>query len=213
MNWSCGARNGGNYCTLYAYGEALSADTTPLTAYGAYRILKGRTVGVGSTLAQNIAAMPCVRVPPMHLQCVATDEVSLGAGITAVVAPGTTQLNIYSDVPGPLFDWDGDNRISADKEGLMLSRYLFGFNAQGVTAGMALTNGKSADEIYRSIAAGIDNGWFQFSNAAQPLQATREGEALIRCLNGMSAAPLIAGLGLTDTNAATARCSAVTAME
>lgn len=213
VNWICGARNGSNFCTLYAYGEQLSADTTPLTAYGAYRILKGRTAGVGSILAQNFAAMPCERIPPTHLQCIATDEVSLGSEITAVVTAGSTQLNIFSRVPGPLFDWDGDSRITADKEGLMLLRYLLGFNAQGVTSGMRLTNGKSPDETYRSIAAGIDNGWFQFSTNAQPLQATREGEALIRCLNGLRAAPMIAGLSLTDVNAATARCGAITAME
>lgn len=213
VNWICGARNGGNFCTLYAYGEQLSAGTTPLTAYGAYRILKGRTAGIGSTLAQNIAAMPCRRLPPTQLECIATDEVSLGTGITAVATTGTTQLNIFSDVPGPLFDWDGDNRISADKEGLMLLRYLLGFNAQGVSAGIALSNGKSPDETYRAIAAGIDNGWFQFSLAAQPLQATREGEAFIRCLNGLRAAPMIGGLGLTDVNAASARCVAVTATE
>lgn len=213
VNWICGARNGGNFCTLYAYGEQLSAGSTALTAYAAYRILKGRTAGLGSTLAQNIAAMPCQRVPPRHLECIATDAVSLGAGVTAVVTAGSTQLNIFSEVPGPLFDWDGDNRISADKEGLMLLRYLLGFNAQGVSAGIARSNSKSPDEIYRAIAAGVDNGWFQFSVAAQPLQATREGRALVRCLNGERSAPLIAGLGLTDASAATARCLSVTAIE
>ncbi len=213
MNWICGARNGGNFCTLYAYGEQLSAGTTPQTAYAAYRILKGRTGGVGSTLAQNIASMPCERIAPRFLECIGTDVVSLGAGVTAVVTTGSTQLNIFSDVPGPLFDWDGDNRISADKEGLMLLRYLLGFNAQGVSAGIARSNGKSPDETYRSIAAGVDNGWFQFSFATQPLQASREGEALIRCLNGLRGAPMISGLGLIDVNAASTRCAAVTAME
>jgi hypothetical protein len=213
VSWFCGARNGGNFCTLYAYGEQLSAGTEPLTAHGAYRILKGRTAGIGSILAQNIASMPCERVPPTHVQCIATDEVSLGVGVNPVVSVGTSQLNIYADQPGPLFDWDGDNRITADKEGLMLLRYLMGFNAQAVTRGVTLSPGKTSEDTYRAIKAGIDNGWFQFSVAVQPLLGTREGAALNRCLKGVRGAGLIAGLGLADESLATQRCNALTAIE
>jgi hypothetical protein len=213
ISWDCGVRNGGTFCTLSAYGEQLSAGTTPLTAYGAYRILKGRTAGVGSTLAQNIAAMPCEKIAPTSLRCTATDEVSLGSGVFSVVSPGSSQLNIYSNVVGPLFDWDGDGSVTAGNEGVMLIRYLLGFSAQAVTSGITLTGGKSSDETYRAIKAGIDNGWFQFTATAQPLQATREAEILIRCLNGVRGTPMVAGSGLTDTSAATQRCEAVIAIE
>lgn len=215
VNWFCSARATGNACTLFAYGEQLSPGTGSLQGYAPYKVLKGRTAGAGLAIATGIAVINCDRIAPTHLQCTATDQVVLAPGIIPLTAStgGAATLNIYSSTPGPLFDWDGDGRISADKEGLLLLRFLMGFSGSALTQGVPLAAGKTPETVYAAIAAGVINGWFDFVAPGQVPSAVREGAMFERCLLGLRGTALTAGVRNVDATAATTRCNALVAIE
>ena len=215
VNWYCSARGDGNYCTLFAYGEQLGVTTGPLQAYAAYQVLKGRSAGYGLPLVKAIAVMNCDRIAPTHVQCIATDAVKLAPGVIPLTSStgAMATLNIYLPTPGPLFDWDGDGRISSDKEGLLLLRYLLGFKGSALTGGLALATGKTPDSVYAEIAAGVANGWFEFATPGQPALALREGALFQRCLSGLRGAALAAGFGTVNATTATTRCNALVSLD
>ncbi len=215
VNWFCGARASGNACTLFAYGEQVAAGTDAPKAYFRYRVQKGRIAGAGLALSLNVAPMDCERVAPTHVQCVATDQVVLAPGVIRlpVSTGGNATLNIYTNIPGPLFDWDGDGRISADKEGLLLLRYLLGFNGTALTQGIPLTNGKTPASVSAAVAEGVSYGWFDFTGSGQAPTALREGTLFQRCVLGLRGTALTAGVSNVDAAAATARCIALVAIE
>ena len=215
VNWYCSARGDGNYCTLFAYGEQLAVTTGPLQAYAGYQVLKGRSAGYGLPLVKAIAVMNCDRIAPTHVQCIATDAVKLAPGVIPLTSTtgGAATLNVYLPTPGPLFDWDGDGRISADREGLLLLRYLLGFKGASLTLGITLATGKTGDSVYADIAAGVTNGWFEFATPGQPALALREGALFQRCLSGLRGTALTAGFGTVNATTATTRCNALVSLE
>jgi hypothetical protein len=216
ITWFCDEKSSGvTVCSLVARGDEPANIQDPITATATYRILKGRTIGAGPPLLTSSVTMPCSRLSGGILECRADNEVSLAPGILPAygVSPNTTQLNVYSNTATRLFDWDGDGLITADKEGLMVLRFLQGFRGTGVSSGIVFTNGKLASNIDRDIGAGLANGWFNFIDTSQRPISTRDGLLFSRCLRGLSGASLVGGVSGADANAVFSKCGALTAIE
>lgn len=212
----CSLQQGGdNLCSLVAFGVRPSAVTCPVDAAGYYRILKGRNFGEGQPLMTAPVSLPCTCIPPSYLQCTAPDLVRLAPGITAVIdtTRSSTTLNIYGPTPGPLFDLDGDGALTAEKEGLMVLRYLMGFKQPAVTAGISFVNGRSAVAAYDQLRLGTWMGWFQFVNPTQYPVPTRDGLLFQRCLAGLRGTALVQGIAGADATVATSRCLQLVAIE
>jgi hypothetical protein len=209
LDWSCATQqNSEVLCSLIAEGPAPTL-ADPVEATATYRILKGRVLGAGQVLLTSVAKMPCRRLVSGSLRCEAINEVRLAAGIAPVygVSPPTTLLTIYSDTPGPLFDWDGDGRITADREGVLLNRYLMGFRGGGLVDGVSFSDANYAAVVQSRIQAGLRNDWFQFSSQIRPPDALRDSVIFKRCVSGVTGTSLIAGTGTTDPTVAANKCA------
>lgn len=216
IDWYCSQQqNGDTLCTLIAFGDQPAGFNCPGDASGYYRILKGRTLGQGLPLMIAPVKLPCTCVPPQYMQCTASDLVRLAPGITPVIDPAgaSTSMNIYSGTAGPLFDLDGDGSLSANKEGLMLLRFLLGFKPAAVTAGITFTNGRTASAAYDQLKLGSWMGWFQFINPTQYPVPLREGLLFQRCLAGLRGAQLVQGVSGADATTATSQCLKLVSIE
>jgi hypothetical protein len=184
-------------------------------ATGYYRVLKGRTAGLGTPLATVPVTMRCAPLGTF-LRCYGENVLKLGANVRTsidyTIAP-TTGINIYIDTPTKLFDWDGDGVITADKEGLMLLRALLGFRGAAISTGIALTGGRTTDSVEQAVIMGVWNGWFQFVAPTEVPLALREGVLFQRCLLGLRGAALTAGVTAQAASAIEAQCDRLLAVE
>jgi hypothetical protein len=216
MDWYCATQsNGETLCSLIAEGPLPASLSEPIVATATYRVLKGRTHGSGAALLTSKVTMSCQKLGSGTLRCGAPDEVKLASGVKIVfgVSPPTTVLNIYADSPTVLFDWDGDGQITAEREGMMLQRYLMGFRGDSVTAGIPLAADKTSQSVNDAIAMGIRNEWFEFIAPGKPLRATQEGAIFNRCTRGLRGADLVSTVKTATAAAATAKCKAIMAIE
>jgi hypothetical protein len=216
MDWYCATQsNNETLCSLIAEGPLPAGLSTPITATATYRVLKGRTLGSGVPLLTSKVTMSCQKLSSGTLRCGAPDEVKLASGVKIVfgVSPPTTVLNIYTDNPTVLFDWDGDGQITAERERVMLQRYLMGFRGDTVTASIPLAADKTSQSVNDAIAMGIRNEWFEFIAPGKPLRATQEGAIFNRCTRGLRGADLVSTVKTATAAAATAKCNAIMAIE
>jgi hypothetical protein len=212
ITWNCGEQPAGEtLCYLVASGPVNTTLQQPIEATAWIRILKGRTIGAGQTLLVSQIKLVCGSVVSGNIECRSGNEVRLEPGVKPVygVSPNTTTLNIYSDAPGPLFDWDGDGRISADKEGLMLLRFMLGFRGANVSGGIPLTNGKTTEGAELAVSQGILNGWFQLITPTQATNTLTEAILFQRCALGLRGTTLVGGVVAADAASASAKCDAL----
>jgi hypothetical protein len=213
-DWFCPPQNTDEtLCTLVADGLLPSGVATPTTGTAIYRILKGRVLGVGQVLLTSQVDLKCFLPTPTLLRCYAENAIKLGPGVSPVygVSPPTTTLTIYSQTPSILFDWDGDGRMTSDREGLMALRYLLGFRGASVIQGIPLSNGKTSVSVERDIVMAQANGWLSFSGNVAPLTQT-DGILFERCLRGLRGTELVASLSANPI-AAAANCADITLVQ
>jgi hypothetical protein len=216
ITWFCGLQPAGEtLCFLVARGPGPTTLQPPTEATAWIRILKGRTIGDGQTLLVSQIKLACGNVVAGTIECRSGNEVRLEPGVKPAygTSPDTTTLNIYSDTPGPLFDWNGDGRITSDGEGIMLLRSLLGFRGAQVSAGISLTNGATADSAELAVYQGIQNGWFKLIAPTQAINATNEAIVFQRCALGLRGAALVTGVAGVDPAAVSAKCDALLAIQ
>jgi hypothetical protein len=149
------------------------------------------------------------------LRCDALDEVKLASGVKIVlgVSPATTILNIYTGNPGMLFDSDRDSQITAEREGVLLQRYMMGFRGDAITAGIPLAAHKTSKSVNDAFATGIRTEWFEFIASSKPLRATQQGAIFSRCALGLRGVDLVSTVKTAAATAATAKCAAIMVIE
>jgi hypothetical protein len=201
IRWFCDPAGVEQLCTLEVIGPTPAGLPVGAQATGTLRVLKGRTAGQGLPLQTVPITLPCTIIGSIT-RCFVVGALRLGVNVRTALSDtlNTLTINIYSDLPGKLFDWDGDGVISADKEGLMLLRGLLGFNGAAISDGITLTNGRTAITAEQAVYMGVHNSWFQFIAPAEVPKPLREGLLFQRCVLGLRGAPLTAGL--TDAAAA-----------
>jgi hypothetical protein len=209
LDWSCATQtNGETLCSLIAQGVAPLGATAPLEATASYRILKGRVLGAGQPLLTNVAKMPCVFVSAGNLRCEALNEVRLGADVSVVYgeSPPSSLLTIYTTLPGPLFDWDGDGLLSAEREGLLLQRYLLGFRGNSLIENVQISRDRSAESVQTAIEAGLRNEWFVLAAPSVRPQTFDDAVIFTRCLRGARRTALTANTAATNAAVTDAKC-------
>lgn len=215
--WYCDPQlSGEQWCTLSAFGPEPITIAGAVTAKGQLKVLKGATPGVGPVLIAAPFVMTCTRYAP-YVSCRADNAVKLASGIQAAIsyAGNSTAINAYSGTPSVLFDWDGDGRVSADKEGLMLMRAVLGFKGTAITNGVPLSVGVTPSMVEAKIAQGVWNGWFSFRGTSTTLNVPTLPDALIfeRCARGVRGTALTAGIPQANNTDANTRCVSLMAVE
>ncbi len=214
IRWYCDAEAGGTVCALEALGPTAAGFTTDVEAYGSIVVLKGRTPGQGSRLITVPIVLPCTLLGA-STRCFSTNVIRLEANVQAATSDtlNALKINVFSNTAGKLFDWDGDGAITAEKEGLMLSRALIGINGPAISEGITLTNGRTAATAEQAVYNGVRNGWFQFVDPAQVPTALREGLLFYRCALGLRGAALTSGLTEAAAAGIEAQCDKLLASE
>lgn len=212
--WQCiPAPGGGTGCSLAVIGP-LPAGETPTKLYAWVRVRRGPTYGVGVELANPLIEMTCSNAISV-LYCTRPDVVVLGPGIEYVAGYDLRpDLNIYlpGAPPSPAFDWDGDGAITAQREGVMLIRYLLGLSAAAVSGGIPLTGARTPASVYEEIKTVAERGWFRFADAVDTT-AHRDGMMFVRCLRGLSGTQLVAGVPSADPAKANKICAGLLATQ
>jgi hypothetical protein len=212
--WYCGAQSGGEtLCSLVARGVPPAATVNPTSASATYRIYKSKSLGNGVPVLTSVATMPCVARPNGEIECTAKNEVRLAPGVYPIygTSRNTTDLDIYINANGPLFDWTGDGTVSASGEGLLLLRYLFGFRGAALTERIAFINAKADTEIESSIRMGLLNGWFNFNGQQTSSSAFQQGLLFVRCTLGLRNTALTQST-LVNELSATRKCEQIIAI-
>jgi hypothetical protein len=214
IRWFCDPEAGGTVCALEVLGPSAAGFTTDIEAYGSIQVLKGRTPGQGSRLITVPVALPCTLLGATT-RCFSTNVIRLEANVQIATSDTLNALaiNVYSSSAGKLFDWDGDGAITADKEGLMLSRGLMGLNGSAISDGITLTNGRTAVTAEQAVYMGVRNGWFQFVAPTEVPKALREGLLFYRCMLGLRGAALTSGLTDVAATGIEAQCDKLLASE
>ncbi len=213
--WQClPGPTGDTRCALAVVGPKPPGAGQDARLYAWVRVRRGPTYGIGVNLASMIVELDCIDAVSL-LYCTKQDVAILGPNVQYVVGfDNRPNLNIYlaGAPPAPAFDWDGDGAITADREGLMLTRFLAGMSPSAVSQGIPLSQGRTPTSVYDAIAAGVKLGWFRFSNTVDPV-VTRDAVMFVRCLRGIRGAALVAGFPNADAANAGNACDSVLATQ
>ncbi len=219
IRWNCVLLTSGETkCSNYLFGLLPAMATTPspdgLKAFGAYRVMKATAGPVAFPLTVGVSEAPCT-IAGVYITCVATDVVTLAPGITQTFGSGFAEndLTIQGSTPAPLFDWDGDGLQTADREGLMLSRYLMGFRGTAVTAGIPLTGNKTPETVNGEITNAVQQGWFNFIAPSTAPTGARESLLFSRCLRGLRGGALVGSIAQAVVAETETRCDGLRAIE
>lgn len=92
-------------------------------------------------------------------------------------------------------DMDGDNNISAAKDGILLNRYLLGYRGDALVAGLNLTGSHSTAQAITDFI-GTGSKYDVFGRSLGSPLATTDGLVLTRLMLGMPDSGLLSGIAI-----------------
>jgi Leucine-rich repeat (LRR) protein len=200
----------GGGLTLFAGGTAtVSAYALPFpgsTAPTRYTSLTPQTCTVGETSGVVVAfATGAALGTTLDRQCIIAANKANDTTYTS--APQITRtINVVREVPaGCLIDVDGDGKLDASTDGLLLLRYMLGFRGNALIAGISMRGSRYNAALLTSFLGAQNFNVSSTALPAPPATALRDGLTMLRNYNGATGDKLLGGTGINANDSDSVR--------
>jgi Leucine-rich repeat (LRR) protein len=210
--WSTG-------CTLPLQSQTLTFGPAPPLFAGGTAIFQATaspTVGSTPIIYTSLTPTVCSINPTTGIASAATASGTAGRVCTiAADKAGDAGFNTAPQIQQSTtvlaqcrLDVNGDQRLTADVDGVLIMRYLHGFRGTALTAGLPLAGFRTTPE---TIISFLESQNFDVRGFTPPSSAvsSRDGLAILRHLSGSDALAMVAGTGIDNVYANTVKTRVV----